>query len=191
MVSSSLVSSVRGALRGAGADWVDIDIGGVTLRVNVPNADIGAVGDTVRLHTSLQVREDSLTLFGFLSADERQTFETLIGISRIGPRLALAMLTRFEPADLAAAVEAADTKALASVPGIGARTASRIVLELKGKLELDFAETPATSADAELVDALTALGYSESEAREAAANASADLPEEERLRAALGFFAGG
>ena len=147
MVSSSLVSSVRGALRGAGADWVDIDIGGVTLRVNVPNADIGAVGDTVRLHTSLQVREDSLTLFGFLSADERQTFETLIGISRIGPRLALAMLTRFEPADLAAAVEAADTKALASVPGIGARTASRIVLELKGKLELDFAETPATSAE--------------------------------------------
>ena len=88
---SSLVASVAGTIEAIGPDWADISVGGLTLRVNVPGStteNIGRVGERARLHTSLQVREESLTLYGFLNEDERQTFETLLGISGIGPRLA-------------------------------------------------------------------------------------------------------
>lgn len=190
---SSLISSVSGALRGAGADWVDVAVGGVTLRVSVTDTavgGIGRVGDRVTLYTSLQVREDSLALFGFQSEDERQTFETLIGISRIGPRLALAMLGRFSPQDLARTIEEGDTRALATVPGVGRRTASRIVLELKGKLELDFGDgAGAVGASEDLVDALTALGYTPSEAREALGATDASLPDDARIVEALARLA--
>ena len=186
---SSLISSVSGALRGAGADWVDVAVGGVTLRVSVTDTavgGIGRVGDRVTLYTSLQVREDSLALFGFQSEDERQTFETLIGISRIGPRLALAMLGRFSPQDLARTIEEGDTRALATVPGVGRRTASRIVLELKGKLELDFGDGhTAASAPDDLVEFLTALGFDPSEAREALGATDASLSDDERIREAI------
>lgn len=186
---SSLISSVSGALRGAGADWVDVAVGGVTLRVSVTDTavgGIGRVGERVTLYTSLQVREDSLALFGFQSEDERQTFETLIGISRIGPRLALAMLGRFSPQDLARTIEEGDTRALATVPGVGRRTASRIVLELKGKLDLDFGDgQTAAGAPDDLVEFLTALGFDPSEAREALGATDASLSDDERIREAI------
>ena len=186
---TSLISSVSGELRGAGADWVDVAVGGVTLRVSVPDtavSDLGRVGERVTLYTSLQVREESLALFGFQSEDERLTFETLLGISRIGPRLALAMLGRFSPQDLARAIEEGDTRALATVPGVGRRTASRIVLELKGKLELDFGDgAGVASASDDLVDALTALGFDPSEAREALGATDASLPDDARIVEAL------
>ena len=162
------------------------------LRVHVPDtavSNVGRVGEPVRLYTSLQVREDSLTLFGFPTDDERQTFETLLNISGIGPRLALAMLGRFSPQSLAQTVDSGDTKALSSVPGIGRRTASRIVLELKGKLDLDFAAGGAAAPDSDLVDALTALGYGDNEAREALARTAADGSDEDRIRAALEHLA--
>ena len=192
---SSLISSVSGELRGSGADWVDVGVGGVTFRVSVPDtavSGVGRVGERVTLYTSLQVREDSLALFGFQSEDERLTFETLLGISRIGPRLALAMLGRFSPQDLARAIEEGDTKELATVPGVGRRTASRIVLELKGKLELDFgdgASGPASALDPALVDALTALGFGDAEAREALAATDTSLPDDERIVEALARLA--
>ena len=188
---TSLISSVSGELRGAGADWVDVAVGGVTLRVSVPDtavSDLGRVGERVTLYTSLQVREESLALFGFQSEDERLTFETLLGISRIGPRLALAMLGRFSPQDLARAIEEGDTRALATVPGVGRRTASRIVLELKGKLELDFGDGaggPSSATDPALVDALTALGFGDSEVREALSATDASLPDDARIVEAL------
>ena len=188
---TSLISSVSGELRGAGADWVDVAVGGVTLRVSVPDtavSDLGRVGERVTLYTSLQVREESLALFGFQSEDERLTFETLLGISRIGPRLALAMLGRFSPQDLARTIEEGDTRALATVPGVGRRTASRIVLELKGKLELDFGDGaggPASATDPALVDALTALGFGDAEAREALSATDASLPDDARIVEAL------
>ena len=186
---TSLISSVSGELRGAGADWVDVGVGGVTFRVSVPDAavsGVGRVGERITLHTSLQVREDSLALFGFQSEDERLTFETLLGISRIGPRLALAMLARFSPQDLARAIEEGDTKALATVPGVGRRTASRIVLELKGKLDLDFGDSPtAPGASEDLVDALTALGFAPSDARDALRATDANLSDDERIVEAL------
>ena len=191
---STLISSISGTLRGVGADWVDVAVGGVTFRISVPDTSvnsIGRVGEPLRLHTSLQVREDSLTLYGFLSEDERQTFDTLLNISGIGPRLALAMLARFSPQSLVQTVEEGDTKALSTVPGIGRRTASRIVLELKGKLDLDFADGRSSAPDSELVDALTALGYGDNEAREALSRtASNGQSEEDRIRAALEYLAG-
>ena len=191
-MASSIISSVSGALSATGPDWVDVAVGGVTLRISVTGAaasGAGRVGDAVSLYTSLQVREDSLSLFGFPTEDERLTFDTLLGVSGIGSRLALAMLDRFSPQALAQAIDAGDTRALATVPGVGRRTASRIVLELKGKLDLDFADA-AASPDSDLVDALAALGYADAEAREALSGADAAASEEDRLRAALERLAG-
>ena len=191
-MASSIISSVSGALSATGPDWVDVAVGGVTLRISVTGAaasGAGRVGDAVSLYTSLQVREDSLSLFGFPTEDERMTFDTLLGVSGIGSRLALAMLDRFSPQALAQAIDAGDTRALATVPGVGRRTASRIVLELKGKLDLDFADA-AASTDSDLVDALAALGYGDAEAREALSGTDAAASEEDRLRAALERLAG-
>lgn len=185
---------MRGRLEAAGADWADIAVGGITLRVSVPSSSVeslGNPGDNVRLFTSMQVREDSMSLYGFDTVDTRETFEVLIGISGIGPRVALSILSLFTPETLAAAVDAGDLKAFTPVPGVGRRTASRIVLELKGKLE--FEPSDATAApDADAIDALTALGYSAAEAREAlAAIPRADANStEDRVRLALAQLAG-
>ena len=190
---SSLVTSISGTLQRTGEDWVEISMGGITLRVSIPDTavdSVGRVGQAIILYTSLQVREDSLSLYGFLTEDERLTFETLLNISGIGPRLALAMLGRFSPMSLSQAVEAGDTRALSTVPGVGRRTASRIVLELKGKLDLDFGRAEAAGVDSDLVDALTALGYRYTEAHEAIARTGPEVPEEERIRAALEILAG-
>ena len=190
-----VLSAIVGTLKGSGADWVDLAVGGVTFRVSIPDTSansVGRIGEPLSLYTSLQIRENSLTLYGFPTEDERQTFETLINISGIGPRLALAMLARFSPQSLVQAVDDGDTKALSTVPGIGRRTASRIVLELKGKLDLDFVGGGGGSApDSELVDALTALGYGDGEAREALSRtASNGQTEEDRIRAALEYLVG-
>ena len=188
-----MISSVSGALRAAGPGWVDVAVGGVALRISVPSAAAdaaGRVGDAVTLHTSLQVKEDSLSLFGFLTEDERGVFETLLGVSGIGPRLALAMLDRFSPQALSQAVDAGDTRALSTVPGVGRRTASRIILDLKGKLVFESQDAP-TALDSDLVDALTALGYADSEAREALSATDAAASDEDRIRAALEALAGG
>ena len=191
---SSLVTSISGTLQRTGEDWAEISMGGITLRISIPDTaidSVGRVGQTVTLYTSLQVREDSLSMYGFPTEDERRTFETLLNISGIGPRLALAMLGRFSPISLSQAVEAGDTRALSTVPGVGRRTASRIVLELKGKLELDFGRSDAAAGvDSDLADALTALGYRYTEAREAIARTGSEVPEEERIRAALEYLAG-
>ena len=190
---SSLVTSISGTLQRTGEDWVDVGMGGITLRVSVPDTSvdsIGRVGQDVIFYTSLQVREDSISLYGFPTEDEKHIFETLLNISGIGPRLALAMLARFNPMSLLQAVEAGDTRALSTVPGVGRRTASRIVLELKGKLDLDFGRADVAGGDSDLVDALTALGYSYTEAHEAIARTDSDTPDEERIRAALDHLSG-
>ena len=192
---SSLISSLRGTLESTGSDWVDIEMGGITFRVNAPSSSIellGQVGSPVKLFTSLQVREDSLSLFGFDTPEARQTFETLIGISGIGPRVALSILSTFKPEELATAVESGDIKSFTAVPGVGRKTASRILLELKGKLELDWGNTIAPALDGDALDALTALGYSPVEAREALSElAEDDTPTtEDRVRLALQHLAG-
>ena len=167
---SSLLSSVTGTLEAVGGDWADISVGGITFRVHVPGSSVeqlGETGERVRLFTSLLVREDNLTLFGFITEEHREAFEALLGINGVGPRLALSMLTQFTPGLLAEAVNSGDTDAFIRVPGVGKKTASRIMLELKGKLVGDWAVDPASRSDGEVIEALTALGYSASEARQA------------------------
>ncbi|MYE55119.1 MAG: Holliday junction branch migration protein RuvA [Chloroflexi bacterium] len=193
---SSLISSVSGQLEGTGADWMDVAIGGITLRIGAPLPcieAIGQVGGPVRLFTSLQVREDNLSLYGFDTPEARQTFETLIGISGIGPRVALNILSIFRPDALAAAVESGDVKSFTAVPGVGRKTASRIVLELKGKLELDWSDSSVPALDSDAIEALTALGYTPLEAREALSALSengSDLTTEDQVRMALQKLAG-
>ena len=187
---STLVSSVRGALESVGPDWADVDIGGVTLRVSVPDStlrSIGAAGGQVRLLTSLQVREDSLTLFGFGTEEERSVFEALITINGVGPRLALGVLSHLSPDSLAAAVQAGDANAIATVHGVGRKTAGRIVLELKGKLPEGWSSAQPSYQDDEVLDALTSLGYSAIEVRRAVAEIAdgASFTVEEKVRHVL------
>ena len=193
---SSLISSIKGTLEGVGVDWADVAVGGVTFRASVPASTVerlGPIGNEVVLLTSLQVREDSITLFGFHSQEARLAFEALIGISGVGPRVALSVLSRFSPEALAMAVGSGDTTAFNRVPGVGKKTAGRIVLELKGKLEGEWAVPSMVGGDGEVIEALTSLGYTVSEAREAALSLSPDNSAslEEKVRQALQRLGGG
>jgi Holliday junction DNA helicase RuvA len=194
---NSLISSIHGTLVQIGPGWLDVAVGGVTFRVSVPvsQADqFGGPGDTVRLYTSLQVREDSLSLYGFPSDEMRIAFHTMLGVSGIGPRVALNLLSRFTPDALAIAIDNGDLDAFAGVPGIGKKTASRIILELKGKLDLSlFNPTGAGTPEQDTIEALIALGYTSAEARDALASIpkNGSMAVEDRLRLALQKLAGG
>ncbi len=173
-----------------------MSVGGVTFRVCVPSSAVdhlGQPGDQTRLFTSLQVREDSLTLYGFPSEDARIAFDVLIGISGVGPRLAVSVLSRVSPESLAVAVRNSDVDAFSAVPGVGKKTASRIVLELKGKLEGEWAVVSRDTGSDDVVDALNALGYSLAEARDAVSRLGAGngVSLEERVREALVHLGGG
>lgn len=190
-----MITSLSGALSTIGIDWVEITVGDVGLRVNVPTSfieNVGEVGGRVHLFTSLQVKEDSLTLYGFPNSDVRQAFEALLGVNGVGPRLALSILSILTPENLAFAVAEEDTDVFKGVSGVGKRIAQRIVMELKGKLQVEMTAAPATRPDGEIVDALTALGYSASEAMEAVAGIPSDesMESEEKLRLALGRLVG-
>ena len=168
-----LISSIRGTLEALGPDWADVSVGGVTFRVSVPASaadELGSPGESVRLFTTLKMRDDGLTLYGFLSEEARLAFELLINVNGVGPRLALSVLSRFTPESLAAAVGSGDPDAFAGVPGVGKKTAARLILELKGKLEGDWALVPRAGEHGDLVEALTSLGYSVAEANTVASS---------------------
>ena len=136
---STLISSITGILDTKTAEYVDINVSGITFRLIAPTntiEEIGSIGESVQLLTSLQFRQDNITLYGFSTEADRTAFETLINnISGVGPRLAIAILSTFDAGTLAAAVQAEDINAFTTVSGVGKRTASRIVLELKGKMD--------------------------------------------------------
>ena len=133
-----------GSLRGALADRpssgeVIVDVGGVGYRVSVPTpvvAQLGATGSEVFLHVHTHVREDAIVLFGFAHADERRCFEALLGAHGVGPSLALGILSALSPAALSTAVLEDDVDTLCLVPGVGKKTAARLLLELKARLDL-------------------------------------------------------
>ena len=186
---NTLISAVTGRLVSKGSEYVDIEITGITLRISTPVTtveNIGNLGDEVKILTSLQMRQDSITLYGFITENDRNAFDTLITISGVGPRLALAILSTFDAASLAAAVASEDVNAFKSVSGVGNRTANRILLELKGKMEQTWS-IPSDSGELDDVfDSLTALGYSTQEARAAIGSISAEnLSIEEKIRMAL------
>ena len=198
----SLVAGVEGTIEAKDADSVIVRVGGgILLRVSVPAHDVGAMpasGAPVKLHAHLIVREDDLQLYGFPTEQGRRLFEMLIGVSQVGPKAALAVLGVLPPEDLAAAIVSSDSAAISRAPGVGKRTAERIILDLKGKLEEDIGApiAVATGAGASAggtgdpaLQWLMALGYSAIEARQALASedgaADAGLPTEERVRRAL------
>ena len=190
---STLISSITGILDTKSAEFVDINVSGITFRLIAPMntiEEIGNVGDSVKLLTSLQFRQDNITLYGFSTEADRTAFETLINnISGVGPRLAISILSTFDAGTLAAAVQAEDTNAFTRVSGVGKRTASRIVLELKGKMDNVWA-IPIEAAADDVFDSLTALGYSVPETREAIASlpSERELTTEDKLRHALQFL---
>ncbi|MBR62340.1 MAG: Holliday junction branch migration protein RuvA [Dehalococcoidia bacterium] len=190
-----MITNIKGKIIKIGIDWLDIDLGPIAFRVNVPNSSIssiGKTGDTVSLFTSMQVREDSMTLYGFESDESRSSFESLISINGVGPRLGLAIMSMFSVSDLRHAVNTEDQLAFSRVPGVGKKTAGRIILELKGQLAKDLSSMDSVDSSTEVLEALTALGYSINEAREAVrlSETEADLPMEERVRSALEHLSG-
>ena len=190
------VARLRGVVEETGDDWVIVGVGGVGIVASVPAPTAGALapGDAALLYTHLHVREDALTLYGFASAGELRLFEQLIGVSGIGPRAALALLSALDYAHLTAAIATGETDALRRVPGIGQKTAERLVLELRDKVTPPSgsgapAAPRAPERDTELIGALLGLGYSQQEAIAAAAEVAGDgLALEERIRAALAYL---
>ena len=187
---SSLVTAVSGTLEAIGLDWLDIRLGGITVRVRIPTSMIeklGNIGDEVRLLTSLQVREDSLTLYGFLTEDERLSFELLLGVNGVGPKVALNVMSSLSPEALIFAVESGDNSAFGQVSGVGKKTASRIVLELRGKLRQDWSVSVENSKDQEAIQALVALGYSEGDAAKVLSSIKSNksMTVEDKVRLAL------
>lgn len=166
------------------------------MQVFVPSTAItglGTTGSAVSLHTLLRMREEQPILYGFPDEASSQLFTLLTGVSGVGPRLALALLSSLDPGGLQMAITAGDASALAAAPGVGRRTANRIILELRGKvddIEGDGA-APSSGRDSEVLAALSALGYSASEVK-AAVDALPDTEEltvEDRIRLALQQFA--
>lgn len=189
-----MIAGVRGRVAAKLADAVLVDVVGVVYRVNTSGASLaeaGEVGEETAFHTHLFVREDQLTLYGFVGTDELRLFETLIAITGVGPKLACTILTKLRPDALAAAIANEDANALATVPGVGRKTAARLILELRGKLvslgQLAMVGGVEAQPDADVVEALRALGYTLAEANAAVARSGAErhLPVEERVVAAL------
>ena len=191
-----MIVGVRGTLAATGPDWVHVTVGGVTLQVFVPSSSIsalGQVGATVSLNTLLRIRDEQPTLYGFPDDASLQLFTLLTGVSGVGPRLGLALLSALDAASLQLAVASGDAGALSAAPGVGRRTANRIILELRGKVDAIESDgrIAGTGADSEVLAALAALGYLAAEAR-AAVDAIPDsdgLTVEDRIRLALQQFA--
>ena len=189
-----MIAGIEGSIVRRGADYVIVNVGGVHYRASVSAQTLAWLeGEQARLATYLHVREDVLQLYGFRSIEEEELFEQMLNVSGIGPKGALALAGSMPPDALRQAIQAGNVDALKRVPGIGAKTAQRLILELKGKLAPGMAEMAvAGSPEAELADALAALGYNSSETASAVAYLKGvDLPLEERLRRALRFFAEG
>jgi holliday junction DNA helicase RuvA len=194
-----MIASIRGKLIFVGLDHCVVETGGVGFLIYSPRNVLGALGEIggeILLYTHLHIREDLLALYGFASTDQRHLFETLLGVTGIGPKVALSLLSAAPSDELRATIAGGDTARLSRVPGIGKKTAERLVLELRGKL--DFKGMPAPSAatpalmllNNELAEMLVSLGFSAAESSAAIAALPADAPPEleERLRLALRYF---
>ncbi len=193
-----MIASLHGKLESLGSDWAIINVSGIGFQVYMPTSTLstlGAIGEEVQLYTHLHLREDNATLYGFTSADELGLFQTLISVSGLGPKLALAMLSAMNVEKLTMAIATGSVDLLTVVPGIGKKVANRLILELKDKVGAGWITTPAAALAQENTDvlaALTSLGYSVSEANRAVATLppSSDLSLEEKIKQALGYFGG-
>jgi Holliday junction DNA helicase RuvA len=186
-----VISRLRGKAVAWDADGLVLDVNGVGYRLFATPAAVKKAdgADEVVLETHLHVREDAMQLFGFADADERELFEQLLSVSGVGPKVALAIVSGYSPGELRRAIVREDDALFQSIPGIGKKTAQRVVLELKEKIApLAAVEGPHLGAgDGHIVarDALVELGYSAAEAEQRLAAVDPDLPPAERVREAL------
>jgi Holliday junction DNA helicase RuvA len=191
-----MIAGLKGILQALGSDWAIINVNGIGFQAYMPTSTLstlGATGEEVELHTHLYLREDNATLYGFATAEELGLFQTLIGVSGLGPKLALAMLSAMSVEKLAMAIASGSADLLAEVPGIGKKTANRLILELKEKIAAGWLAAPAleiAEENADVVAALTSLGYSVREATRAVATLPQDqkLTLEEKIKLALQYF---
>jgi Holliday junction DNA helicase RuvA len=191
-----MIDMLTGQVAAITNQYLVLTVGGVGLRVNVPTTIRDVVtgpGHVLTLYTHLVVREDDLSLYGFADQDERALFETLLKVSGIGPRIALAIISTLTVERLKNAVAREEPEVLTRVPGIGKKLAQKLILELKDKLAIDHVTGLAaiSDIDTDVLAALTSLGYSVVEAQTAIQAIPRDAPNdvEERVRLALQYFA--
>jgi len=193
-----MIAGLQGKLESLGGDCAVINVSGIEFQVYMPTSglsSLGKVGDEVRIHTHLHLREDNVTLYGFTSADELRLFQTLLGVSGLGPKLALAMLSVMSPDKLVMAIAAGSVDLLTAVPGVGKKVAERVILELRDKIGAGWITTAGIQVaeeNAEVLAALASLGYSITEASRALATLPPDpeLSLEEKVKLALQYFGG-
>lgn len=180
-----MIGRLRGAVADKGPNRVLLDVAGVGYELAVAPrtlAELPPIGEEAVVHTHLYVREDAMALYGFATDDQRDLFRILLGVSGVGPKVALAILGTMSPDDLRRAVLTEDAAALTAVPGIGKRSAQKLLLELRPKLELPDSElTPSNSPLAEVRSALEGLGYQSEEIR----GVMAGLPETDEVESLL------
>lgn len=203
----SMIGFVKGEIADFEEDCVVIEVNGMGMNIRATNqtlTNMGSIGDTVKLYTYLYVKEDAFMLYGFPSKEDLKIFKLLITVNGIGPKGALSILNAISPDELRFAILAGDAKAIAKAPGIGAKTAGRVILDLKDKLSLEeafeaslnnkAAQGDKVNADAnsktEAIEALTALGYSSSEALKAVnqVEITSDMDTEAILKSALKYI---
>ena len=191
-----MIDILTGQVAVLGDDYVVVMVGGIGLRVYVPKTIFDLVsgrGQILTLYTHLVVREDALVLYGFPNEEERTLFETLITVSGVGPRLAVAILGALSVEHLHNAVASESPEILTRVPGIGKKLAQKLVFELKDKLKADLplGLSSISDVDTDVLATLTALGYSVVEAQSALQSIPRDAPQdvEVRVRIALEYFA--
>ncbi len=183
-----MIGRLRGTVVERTISHVVIDVGGVGYTVAVTPRTLGdlpALGEDAVLHTHLHVREDQLALYGFASADERDLFMLLLGVAGVGPKMALAICATFTPDELRSAVSTNDQAALTSVPGIGKRSAEKLMVELRPKMEVIGESTLVAGPLNEAREALESLGYTSEEIRGILASLDSDLPVEDLVKQAL------
>jgi len=182
-----LIGRLSGKLISKNPPQVLLEVAGVGYEIDVPMStfyNLPATGEAATLHTHLVVREDAHVLYGFATLEERSTFRKLIRISGVGARTALSVLSGLSVAELAQAVTLQDTARLTKVPGIGKKTAERLLLELRGKI-LETESKPSVPGSNDVLNALVGLGYSEKEALNAVKDLPPGLAVTEGIRAAL------
>jgi Holliday junction DNA helicase RuvA len=205
-----MIARLTGELASVEANTVIVDVHGVGYKVTLPVStlgEVGALGSKVTLHVHTHVVEDDIALYGFSTAEQQKSFEMLIGVNGIGPKVALSILSSLDTSRLAQAVASEDVRSLTRVPGLGIKTAQRLILELKEKMAVLAFDIKAEQTEAgarqsarekelsDVIDGLVNLGYNRNEARKAADRAAAEAPaglgSASLLRAALNFLTGG
>ncbi len=178
-----MIARLRGRIAGRTTEGIVLDVNGVGYLVAATPSATAKSGEEVTVETYLHVREDALQLYGFADGAERELFVQLLGVNGIGPKVALAIVSGSRPDDLRRAIVREDTARFQAIPGIGKKTAERIVLELKEKIGLDVA--PAPTGEFTAREALVELGYTLIDAERALSDVDPELPVEEQVRAAL------